>query len=142
MLGTREHCDGTIVNFFGIGGLEVIVIAGLAFFLLGPKKMIETSRSAGKLLRELRVERDKFTDMVMREFDDDDTGSGGAGSKPAGDGGDVSQASAPVGQADQPEGTVSRPRGRMQGMTGDGASADDGRPDDAEDPAPPAGGSA
>lgn len=130
------------MNFFGIGGLEIIVIAGLAFFLLGPKKMIETSRSAGKLLRELRVERDKFTDMVMREFDDDDTGSGTAGPEPAEDGEAVSQGSTPVGQADQPEGTVSRPRGRMQGMTGDGSTTNDGQPDDAEDPLPPAGGSA
>ena len=56
------------MNFFGIGGFELIVIFGLAFFLLGPKKMIETSREAGKIIRELKTERDKFTNMVMQEL--------------------------------------------------------------------------
>ena len=92
------------MNFFGIGGLEIIVIAGLAFFLLGPKKMIETSRSAGKLLRELRTERDKFTRMVMQEFDDDEKEPSAASSRPADGGSAASSAATEVGPGDAPEG--------------------------------------
>jgi len=128
------------VNFLGIGGFELIIIAGLAFFLLGPKKMIETSRSAGKLIRELKAERDKFTDMIMTEFDD----------KPA----RPSQGSAATDSTTDPEvtpeapvGAVSRPRGRMQGIPDEGRS--DASEDDAtetseedDDPGTPAGGSA
>lgn len=110
------------MNFFGIGGFELIIIAGLAFFLLGPKKMIETSRSAGKLIRELKTERDKFTNMIMSEFDEADD-------KPSGS----SQGSAPTGPEvtpvtpEAPVDAVSRPRGRMQGVT------DEGRADVPED---------
>ena len=122
------------MNFLGIGGFELVIIAALAFFLLGPKKMIETSRSAGKLLRELKNERDKFTKMVMSEFDDDDE-------KPA------------AAVNDPPSGAVSRPRGRMSAQdvpSVSGDSADSGKSDDdqaesagdSEDPVPPAGGAA
>jgi len=113
------------VNFLGIGGFELVIIAGLALFLLGPKKMIETSRNAGKLIRELKVERDKFTNMIMIEFDDADDkparpfdGSAARGSGSTADPEETSEASA---------GAVKRPRGRMQNL------ADEGRPDVLED---------
>ena len=112
------------MNFFGVGGFEIIVVAGLAFLLLGPKKMIETSRSAGKILRDLRNERDKLTKMVMQEFDVD---------------ADESSAAIPAATGateDEPDGAVSRPRGPLQGKM-------DSAADDASDgPNPPAGGSA
>ncbi|MDA1258815.1 MAG: twin-arginine translocase TatA/TatE family subunit [Chloroflexi bacterium] len=99
------------MNFLGIGGFEIIIVAGLAFFLLGPKKMIETSRTAGKMLRELKSERDKFTSMVMQEFDPDghpnDTGEDSDAATP---GPNV----AGVGPIDPPEGAISGPRGPMQ----------------------------
>jgi Sec-independent protein translocase protein TatA len=131
------------VNFLGIGGFELVIIAGLALFLLGPKKMIETSRNAGKLIRELKTERDKFTNMIMTEFDDADDkparpfdGSAARGS--TADPEETSEASV---------GAVRRPRGRMRSL------ADEGRPDVLEDdqmatpeesdnPDTPAGGSA
>lgn len=131
------------MNFLGIGGFELVIIAGLALFLLGPKKMIETSRNAGKLIRELKMERDKFTNMIMTEFDDADDkparpfdGSAARGS--TADPEETSEASV---------GAVRRPRGRMQGL------ADEGRPDvleddqmatseESDDPDTPAGGSA
>ena len=131
------------MNFLGIGGFELIIIAGLAFFLLGPKKMIETSRSAGKLIRELKAERDKFTDMIMTEFDDADD-------KPA----RPSQGSAatdsttdPKVTPEAPVGAVSRPRGRMQGIPDEGrsdASEDDATEtsEEGDDPGTAAGGSA
>jgi Sec-independent protein translocase protein TatA len=126
------------VNFFGIGGFELIIIAGLAFFLLGPKKMIETSRSAGKLIRELKAERDKFTNMIMSEFDDADD-------KPSG----AKQSSAATGPEVTPEApvdAVSRPRGRMQGLADEGSSDvpedDTAETSEDDDPDTAAGGSA
>jgi Sec-independent protein translocase protein TatA len=119
------------MNFLGIGGLELIVIVGLAFFVLGPKKMIETSRSAGKLIRELKEERDKFTKMVMTEFDDEDE-------KPAsssGSSGGGSDASAPVTSPspdEAPSGAVSRPRGGARNMADFG---DPGGPIESDGPA-------
>ena len=107
------------MNFFGIGGFELIIIAGLAFFLLGPKKMIETSRSAGKLIRELKAERDKFTNMIMSEFDDADDKPSGANQRSAATGSGIT--------SEAPLDAVSRPRGRMQGV------ADEGRADVPED---------
>lgn len=129
------------MNFFGIGGLEIIVIAGLAFFLLGPKKMIETSRSAGKLLRELRTERDKFTRMVMQEFDDDEEKEPSAARSRSADGvSAASSAATEVGPGDSPEGAVSRPRGRMPGMADGGDAGSDATSDEPEQPVPPPGG--
>jgi Sec-independent protein translocase protein TatA len=131
------------VNFLGIGGFELIIIAGLALFLLGPKKMIETSRNAGKLIRELKTERDKFTNMIMSEFDDADDNP----ARPPQ--GSVATDSTPDPEAtsEPPVGSVSRPQGRMQGLADEGHS---GVPDDdqaepseeGDDPGTPAGGSA
>jgi Sec-independent protein translocase protein TatA len=120
------------VNFFGIGGFELIVIAGLAFFLLGPKKMIETSRDAGKIIRELKAERDKFTKMVMEEYEAvDDSASAAEDSTTTG----ASDAGLDV----APVGAVSRPRGRVETDSADedpdsAADSDDTSTDDEETP--------
>jgi len=112
------------VNFFGIGGFELIVIAGLAFFLLGPKKMIETSREAGKIFRELKVERDKFTKMVMEEYEDDDTSDTSDATKS----GTASSRASDAGPHAPPAGAVSRPRGRMQTVTDQDDDSDEEGP--------------
>ncbi len=131
------------MNFLGIGGFELIIIAGIALFLLGPKKMIETSRNAGKLIRELKAERDKFTNMIMSEFDvEDDKPARSSDGSPA-----TGSATAPEVTSETPVGAVSRPRGRMQGLADEGNS-DVPKDDPAEtseeddDPGKPAGGSA
>lgn len=95
------------MNFFGIGGFELVVIAGLAFFLLGPKRMIEASRDAGKIIRELKAERDKFTKMVMQEYEDIDESI-------SSDSDSTTTGSSDVGPNVAPVGAVSRPRGRTQ----------------------------
>ena len=43
------------------------MIGGLAYFLLGPKKMGEAGRTLGKTLRELRRQRDELTAMLMQD---------------------------------------------------------------------------
>ena len=57
------------MNFMGIGPMEIMVVAILAFFLLGPKKMAEAGKTFGKVLRELREQRDEFTSLIMESAD-------------------------------------------------------------------------
>ena len=57
------------MNFMGIGPMEIMVVAILAFFLLGPKKMAEAGKTFGKVLRELREQRDEFTSLIMERAD-------------------------------------------------------------------------
>jgi Sec-independent protein translocase protein TatA len=57
------------MNIMGIGPMEIMVVAILAFFLLGPKKMAEAGKTFGKVLRELREQRDEFTSMLMESTD-------------------------------------------------------------------------
>ncbi len=125
------------MNFMGMGGVELIVIAGLAFFLLGPKKMIEVSRNAGKIIRDLKSERDKLTRMVMQEFDPDEKASDATRSTDEG-----GATAGGAGTADPPEGAVSRPRERVGGTADDGDARSGASSDSADGPVPPAGTSA
>lgn len=58
------------MNFLGIGTFEILVIAAIAFFLLGPKKMADAGKFFGKTLRELRRQRDDFTAILMQDPED------------------------------------------------------------------------
>ena len=60
------------MNFLGIGGLELLLIAIVGFVVLGPKRLSEGARTAGKVLRELRRQRDELTDMVREAVDLED----------------------------------------------------------------------
>lgn len=42
------------MDFLGIGPVELLVVALIAFLFLGPAKMMEAARSAGKLARDIR----------------------------------------------------------------------------------------
>ena len=55
------------MNFFGIGGLEMLVIALVAFLVLGPRKMADAGKSAAKILSELRKQRDELTAAILAE---------------------------------------------------------------------------
>ena len=59
------------MNFLGIGLLELLVIGGLAYFLLGPRRMSEVGRTVGKALREMRRQRDELTAMLMSDPEED-----------------------------------------------------------------------
>ena len=59
------------MNFLGIGPTELLVIGGLAYFLLGPKRMGEAGKTLGKALRELRRQRDELTAMLMHDSEED-----------------------------------------------------------------------
>lgn len=42
------------MNFMGMGIMELAVVLVIAFLVLGPSRSIDTARSAGKLLGDLR----------------------------------------------------------------------------------------
>ncbi len=42
------------MDFLGIGAIEFLVIALVAFLFLGPARMVELARSLGRIVREVR----------------------------------------------------------------------------------------
>ncbi len=65
------------MNFLGMGALEILVIFLIAFVLIGPERMMDTTKKAGKLVRELRKMSEGLQEAIaMPELDDvDPTGT-------------------------------------------------------------------
>ena len=42
------------MDFLGIGPTELLVVALVAFLVLGPARMVEVARSLGRIVREVR----------------------------------------------------------------------------------------
>lgn len=57
------------MNFFGIGGLEFVLIFGIALFVVGPKRLAEGVRSGRKYYTELKRHRDELTSLVNEAID-------------------------------------------------------------------------
>lgn len=55
------------MNVFGIGSLEFLVIALVAFLVLGPRKMAEAGKTVAKIMSELRKQRDELTSAILEE---------------------------------------------------------------------------
>lgn len=53
---------------FGMSFTELLIIAVLALILLGPDKLPDAARSAGKLMRELRRATDDIKDQLETEL--------------------------------------------------------------------------
>jgi Tat protein translocase TatB subunit len=53
---------------FGIGLPELMIIAGLALILIGPKKLPELAKSLGKTLGELRKATDDVKETIFEEI--------------------------------------------------------------------------
>src|SRR5512141_2011076 len=53
---------------FGLSFTEIVIIAVLALILLGPDKLPDAARSAGKLMRELRRATDDIKDQLETEI--------------------------------------------------------------------------
>lgn len=66
----------------GMGTVEILVIALIAFILLGPERMIEAAKMAGKAVREVRRMTSEISELVL---DEERTGS--ARAKPVNRGG-------------------------------------------------------
>ena len=55
---------------FGLSMTELLVVAILAMFLLGPDKLPEAAKSIGKVLKDLKNATDGLKDQVQRELMD------------------------------------------------------------------------
>ncbi len=55
------------MNFLNVGPLELTVILVIAILLIGPKRMIEVSRTIGRLTRQLRQYSANFTSTLQAE---------------------------------------------------------------------------
>jgi Sec-independent protein translocase protein TatA len=60
------------VSFFGVGGLEFLVIFGVALFFLGPKRLAQGVRTGRKYYTELKRYRDELTSLVSEAIDADE----------------------------------------------------------------------
>ena len=63
------------MNFLGMGPLEVLVIALIAFILLGPQRMVDAARLMGKATKEVRRMTDELPKIVLDEEQDQPPGA-------------------------------------------------------------------
>ena len=57
------------MNFFGIGGLEFLLLGAVAYFVLGPKRLIEGIREARRVYSNLRRQRAELQSMITEAID-------------------------------------------------------------------------
>ena len=60
------------MNFFGIGGMELLVVVFLAFIILGPRQLTSVAKGLGRMIRELRNATTQFSHLM--DEDDDEVG--------------------------------------------------------------------
>ncbi len=60
------------MNFLGIGPLELLLIIVVAIILLGPQKMMETARSAGKIFTEFRSKTEEAKNAINEALDNNE----------------------------------------------------------------------
>ncbi len=61
------------MNFFGIGGGEVILVLVVALIIWGPKRLPEIARTLGKTINMLKKSTYDLTSQITRELDTEDT---------------------------------------------------------------------
>jgi len=57
------------MELFDIGGTELLLVALLAVFVLGPERLAVTARKAGKIVREAKAYFSTLTDELKVELD-------------------------------------------------------------------------
>ena len=57
------------MTFFGLGGFEILVIAGIALFVLGPKRLIDGIRDGRKIYSDLKRQRDVLQSLITEAID-------------------------------------------------------------------------
>ena len=67
------------MNFFGVGGMELLVIVLLAFIIIGPRQLANVAKGLGRMIRELRNATTQFSRLM--DEDDDQVGKPPPGSK-------------------------------------------------------------
>lgn len=61
------------MNFFGIGGGEVILVLIVALIIWGPKRLPEIARTLGKTMNMLKKSTYDLTSQITRELDTENT---------------------------------------------------------------------
>ncbi len=69
------------MDFFGIGLPEIIFILLIAFVLFGPKRIVEISRSAGNVMRNLSKDASDIQRKLTEELEGEKPGGAGAADK-------------------------------------------------------------
>ena len=59
------------MNFFGIGGLEILLITIIGVTVVGPTRLIHGIRSFRNLMTELRRQKNDLTTVLLEAVDDD-----------------------------------------------------------------------
>lgn len=67
------------MNFFGVGGMELLVILLLGFIILGPRQLMSVAKGLGRTISELRNAMNQFTRLVDDDDDDKQRRRPGAG---------------------------------------------------------------
>ena len=63
-----------------MGPLELVVIAVLAFIVLGPERMVDAGRMLGRAAREVKRMADEMPKLSLDDLEDAATGKDGRGS--------------------------------------------------------------
>ncbi len=58
------------MDFFGIGGGEVILIILVALIVFGPGRMVEIARTLGKMVYKLKNMTSDLTTQITKEIDE------------------------------------------------------------------------
>jgi len=60
------------MSFFGLGGFEILLIAAIALFVLGPKRLLEGIRDGRKMYSDLKHQRDALQSLITEAIDLED----------------------------------------------------------------------
>ena len=60
------------MNFFGLGGFEVLLVGAIALFVLGPKRLLEGIRDGRKVYSDLKRQRDALESLITEAIDLED----------------------------------------------------------------------
>ena len=60
------------MSFFGMGGLEIMLIGAIALFVLGPKRLLEGIRDGRKMYADLKRQRDTLQSLITEAIDLED----------------------------------------------------------------------
>ncbi len=71
------------MDFFGIGLPEIIFVLLIAFVLFGPKRIVEISRTAGKVMRNLSKDASDIQTSLSKELEGEKPGCPGTTDKPS-----------------------------------------------------------
>ncbi len=58
------------MDFLGFGGWEIFLIVVVALIVYGPARIVEVSRSLGKIVNNLRKTTAELTSQISKEIDE------------------------------------------------------------------------